>query len=144
MIKYVYQSGIRVNSSGQTPYETKQKNGLLPCTGRQWGGGRKQEEETEKKICYYREQNQRRHAHQYTQNRTDVARKEYKLYTSIWKIWIQAKMSNLISKCRAVANFNYYMEKNGVSHYLKNNLYSFFFKALPIFWLFCTFHRVIN
>ena len=64
------------------PYKTKQKNGLLPCTGRQWKK-RKREQETEKEVCWNRKQNQRHHAHQYTHNRTDVTRKEYTLYTSI-------------------------------------------------------------
>jgi len=33
---------------------------------------RKEEQETEKNVCWNRKLNQRHHAHQYTQNKTDV------------------------------------------------------------------------
>jgi len=55
-------------------------------------------------------------------------------------------MSNFISKCRAFANFNDYVEEKGISHNLKNNLLFFLCvkKALSIFRLSCTFHRIIK
>ena len=51
------------------------------------------------------------------------------LQESIQVVYINLKtinprqMSNLISYCRAVSNFNDYKEENGISHHSNNNLY---------------------
>jgi len=42
---------------------------------------------------------------------------------SIQRLLFQAKMSNYISKCTAVGNFNAYMDKKGTNQQSKNNLH---------------------
>ena len=52
----------------------------------------------------------------------DALRKAGNVNISILRLLFQAKMSNLISKYRAVANFNDYIEKKGINHFSKHKL----------------------
>jgi len=59
-----------------------------------------------RKFIGTRKQNQRHHAHPYTENKTDAIRKVHKVNMSLQRPLIQDKMSRYTSKCTAFANFN--------------------------------------